>query len=212
MNFTIIYETILKFIRTPDGVLFISFFIYIIIHGIQHKKTEGIFTEKFSHLDKDFSGIKSIEEKIDKYIWKRESHEARRIDDFLNYVFAEERKFVKKAQIELRDFIRDIHDFDKTKEEYYDEIMRKVMDLWEGQRKILETQVDVSYMSRIHYVANILSPMVREHIRSIVNIVLDKSLNGSREKTIDLYLLEAFMSIRNVWEDLVETEIKKDLE
>ena len=211
MDFMSLVKMITGFIATPDGVVILSFSIYIFFHRRDHCSTAKLLDTKFTSLEKDFSGIKSIEDKIDKYIWRMEGDEAKKIKEFIKFVFNEERVFIKKAQVELREYIREIHDFEKDKDTYYAELSYKVFQLWQVQRKTFETKIDPTYMRKFIYVSNILTPIIREHIRSIVDIVLDKALNGTRESTYDEYLVEAFSSIKNIWEDLIETEIRKDL-
>lgn len=211
MDFFSIVAFISKYVDIQYGVVIVAFGVYVIIHKKQHEKTDGIITEKLNNLIDKISNITSIEKKIDKYIWTIEGDEAKKINEFLGFVFSEEKCFMSKAHIELRDFIRDIHDFNKSKDDYYMELADKVFEMWELQREKFETQVDPTYMRKFAYVSNILTPIVREHVRSIVDIVLDKTLNGSREKTVDAYLLNAFTSISNIWEGLIEQEIKKDL-
>lgn len=205
MEYIELFNFAKSLLLTNGGIAIFIFVIYSIVHSREHKKEKQFY----EHHCTEKEVLKDIQIKINKYIWKFESEEAKEYKNLLDHIQSENDLLMNKINIDLREYIRKTHRFDIDPIKYGDELFSYINKIWKDNREERPLLMDISIQEKLMKVNKLVIPMIRVVVFEIIDVILNKELNGKRESVVDATLLKGIKSIQDVWRACFENEFRR---
>jgi hypothetical protein len=185
---------------TNGGLSLIGLIGFVWMHRRDHKRD--------SHKCIQDAVLTEIRDKLNRYVWRFEGEEAQVRRRIIDYLLTENEIFISRMLVDMREYIRANHDFSKDQVHYYNELYVSFMKYWKAERINRPLTLTLEQAMKFGRVIELTLPMVRSVLLEVVDIVMDESLNGRRETTIDSALLRGFNAFQNLFRMALENEFK----